>query len=323
MIKFENTEYLFLIFLIIPSYFFYFSKLRKIKKIYKYTNASKKIFKKLFLRSLFFSFAWISLIIALACPLYGSKTFFVQRKGLSIIFVMDISKSMTINDVSADRLTAGKYFADLLIKRYEQSSFGLVIAKGEGILALPLSFEQRTVSNTIMNLSCLSMSSSGTNLEAGVTKAFNSFNPESGNFKIIILITDGEETKGNLKKAAALINKSDVIFIIAGVGSKNGKKLTFFDESGEELERVSYLNEKFLNEISTIAGENSFYVNIFSPSGFNLSGEKIFHFLDEKYKGLEKVVFIREPVKRNFEFSLLAFIFFCIGVMCYYEKQKI
>lgn len=323
MIKFENAEYLFLLVFLVPAYFLYFLKLKKIKILCTHIEHSNFLLKKLKLRTLFFSLSWISLVTALACPLYGSKSFFVHKEGLSVIFVMDVSKSMTIEDVGTDRLTAGKYFADFLINRYKKNAFGLVVAKGDGVLAVPLSFEHGAVLNAIMNLSAFSMSSAGTNLEAGVMKALNSFSNESSNFKIIVLITDGEETKGSLIKAAEVINKSDVIFIAAGIGSKNGGGITAFNEQGEKFLKHSSLNEKFLREAAAAAGDNSFYVQAFPLSGFNSSLVKIFDYLDSKNKGAEKIISVREPVKRNFEFSLFAFIFFCLGFIGYYEIQKI
>lgn len=323
MIKFENIEYLILLLLIIPAYCFYFFKLKKIKNLCIYTGYSKNILKKLLLRAVFFSLAWCCIVIALACPLYGSKTFSVHRKGLSVIFVMDISKSMTVKDVHPDRLTAGKYFADFLTKKYEQNAFGLVIAKGDGILAVPLTFEHTAVSAALKNISYLSMASSGTNLESGVMKAIQSFNDSRGNFKVIILITDGEETKGSLKKAAEIIGKSEIVFIVAGIGTQEGGSLTSLDEHGNEFIKRSTLNENFLREIVNIAGENAFYVSPFSYSNvFDTSMDRIFNMLNLKNEGKEKIISVREPVKRNFEFSLLAFIFFCLGVLSYYEKQK-
>jgi len=223
MIKFLYPQYLLLCLLVIPSSIFYLIRIKNLVKIIG--KEAKNYIIKLKFRTLLFSLSWLFLCIALASPIYGTRLVLDQKKGASVIFVMDISNSMTIKENEVSRLNTSKYLADFIVKKYNQHSFGLVLAKGNGVLSVPLTFEKISVLENINLLSPLRVSSSGTNLELGVLKAIDSFNNERSNSKIIILFTDGDETKGNLLDVAKAISESDVTLIIVGVGTKEGGEI--------------------------------------------------------------------------------------------------
>ena len=318
MINFENPEYLFLIFILIPVFFLFFINIRKLKKAYCYTQDSKRIIKLIKIRAIFFSFAWIFLVLALACPLWGAKPISVRRRGISVIFVTDISKSMTINDIGISRLALQKQFLKVLLEKFDNTSCGLVITKGKGILSVPLSFEKNAIFSVIDSLSPHILTSAGTNLEAGVLTALNSFSANRGNSKIIILCTDGGETEGNLLNACNIIKKSDANLIIIGFGNIKGGQVSFYDEKGNSKTKNSKLEEKFLIDAAEKAGTNSFYISALENGAIH----KILEAVNSGIKGNEKMVYIQEPVKRNFEMTFIAFIFICLGGIPFYGKNK-
>lgn len=212
MISFENSVYLFFILFLLPVWFISYINLKKIKKAYSGLENTKKIIKKAKIRAFFFSAAWIFLILGLACPLWGSKPVSVRRRGVSVMFVSDISKSMSLQDIQPSRIAVQRQFLKILLEKMHktsaESAAGLVITKGEGVLSVPLSFEKNALSSAIDALSPLILSSTGTNLEAGVLRALDSFGENRGNSKIIVLCTDGGETSGSLLHAAEK-NKKD------------------------------------------------------------------------------------------------------------------
>ena len=314
MISFENSVYLFFILFLFPCWFIFYINLKKIKKAYSGLENTKKIIKKAKIRALFFSAAWIFLILGLACPLWGSKPVSVRRRGVSVMFVSDISKSMSLQDIQPSRIAVQRQ----MHKTSPESAVGLVITKGEGVLSVPLSFEKNALSSAINALSPLILSSTGTNLEAGVLRALDSFGENRGNSKIIVLCTDGGETSGSLLHAAEKIKKTDAILIIVGFGTLEETKIKVLDEKGNTQLKDARLEEAFLKKVASIAGGESTYISALSSGSI----ESILKIIDAGVEGVEKMVYIQEPVKRNFEMLLLAFIFLCLGGVSFYGKNK-
>lgn len=315
MIKFLYPQYLLLCLLVIPSSIFYLTRIKKLVKIIG--KEAKNYITKLKFRTLLFSLSWLFLCIALASPIYGTRLVLDQKKGASVIFVMDISNSMTIKENEVSRLNTSKYLADFIVKKYNQHSFGLVLAKGNGVLSVPLTFEKISVLENINLLSPLRVSSSGTNLELGVLKAIDSFNNERNNSKIIILFTDGDETKGNLLDVAKAISESDVTLIIVGVGTKEGGEIEVIDKDGKKINKHSELKEDLLIEMAKLSKNDSIYIN----SNSFLSLKKMFSILDDYSSSTEKTIFKKEAKTISIELSLCSLILFCIGVIICYETK--
>ena len=322
MISFENSVYLFFILFLLPVWFIFYINLKKIKKAYSGLENTKKIIKKAKIRAFFFSAAWIFLILGLACPLWGSKPVSVRRRGVSVMFVSDISKSMSLQDIQPSRIAVQRQFLKILLEKMHktsaESAAGLVITKGEGILSVPLSFEKNALSSAIDALSPLILSSTGTNLEAGVLRALDAFGENRGNSKIIVLCTDGGETSGSLLHVAEKIKKTDAILIIVGFGTLEETKIKVLDEKGNTQLKDARLEEAFLQKAASIAGGESMYISVLSSGSI----ETILKIIDTGIEGVEKMVYIQEPVKRNFEMLLLAFIFLCLGGVSFYGKNK-
>ncbi|UTY28190.1 vWA domain-containing protein [Treponema putidum] len=328
MISFENSVYLFFILFLLPVWFISYINLKKIKKAYLSLENLKKIIKKAKTRALFFSLAWIFLVLGLACPLWGAKPISVRRRGVSVMLVSDISKSMSLQDIQPSRIAVQRKFLKILLEKMHKTSagntghtepaVGLVITKGDGVLSVPLSFEKNALSSAIDALSPLILSSAGTNLEAGVLRALDSFGENRGNSKIIILCTDGGETTGSLLHAAEKIKKTDVLLIIVGFGTLEDSKIRVVDEKGNTQLKDARLEEEFLQKAAKAAGGDSMYISALSSGSI----ESILKIIDTGIEGVEKMVYIQEPVKRNFEMLLLAFIFLCLGGVSIYGKNK-
>jgi batB protein len=317
MFKFLYPQYLLFCLLVIPAYFFYLVRIKNLFKIIG--KDAKNYIIKLKMRSLLFSLSWTFLCIALATPVYGTKLVTIQRRGASIIFVMDISNSMTIKENDVSRLNTSKYLADFIVKKYNQNAFGLVLAKGEGIISVPLTFERSTVLENINTLSPLRLTSSGTNLELGLLKAISSFNNERSNSKIIILFTDGDETKGHILDVAKAISESGATLIVVGVGTKEGGDIEVIDKEGKKINKHSELKEDLLIKMAKLSGNDSIYVN----SNSFLSIKKMFTILDGHSNDTEKTMFKKEAKTISIELSLCSLILFCIGVIICYETKII
>ena len=317
MIKLLYPQYLLLSLLCIPCAFLYIKKLFLLKKIVDNGEKTEKYFIKLKIRALFFSISWCFMCLALSSPIYGFQYVPIQKKGASIIFVMDISNSMKIKDNDISRLATEKYLADYIIQKYNHCAFALVLGKGDAILSIPLTFEYHAFQEDIAKLSPNRMSASGTNLESALSKAINSFNSEREDMHIIIMFTDGGETNGNVLKLSDVISKLDIMLLTVGVGTKEGGYIEILDASGEKIKKHSALNEELLLTLSNRCKNSSTYID----SNSFLSLNRMFELLDRYTFVKEKIAFRKEEVCRSGEFSLVALILFFIGILLGYEKN--
>lgn len=308
MIKFLYPECLILSFLCLPASLFYLKRVSMLKEIIGSEKIAKSYFNRIKWRTFFFSLAFCFLCVALAVPIYGTHLTSVQKKGASLLFVMDISNSMTIKEGKVSRLSWAKYIANYTVEKYPNIAFGLLLAKGDGILFTPLTFEHDMLKEQITSLSPLLMSAAGTNLEKGVMKALSSFYAERGDFKIILLFTDGGETKGDLMRTVKEIVKNNVFLMIIGVGTYEGGTLDILNEDGKKITKRSVLEEEKLKEVAKLC------------KGIYILGEDfasiktLFDVLDGYTVEKEKISFKKEEKNRISEASFLALLFFCLGV---------
>jgi len=318
MINFLYPQYLLLIFLSLPALFFYLKRIKLLTKITGNEKHLKRYLFRLKIRSCIFFLAWVNLCFSLSTPLYGKKTIAVKKYGASVMFVIDISNSMMIKDNDISRLSMAKYLADFIIEKYPSYSFGLVLAKGDGIVSIPLTFEHAILQENISNLFPKMMSSSGTNLEMGILKAIHSFNKERDNSNIIILFTDGEETKGNIRATSKKLLENGINLIVIGLGSKEGGEIKIINDKNTEIKRISSLNESLLMQVCQSLGKNGDYIQGDSYTSLN----KIFKLLDKCQINSTQTNFKDETISRNFEFSLCALFLFCFGVIIGYENKS-
>ena len=103
-----------------------------------------------------------------------------------------------------------------------------------------------------------------------------------------------------------------------GFGTLEETKIKVLDEKGNTQLKDARLEEAFLKKVASIAGGESTYISALSSGSI----ESILKIIDAGVEGVEKMVYIQEPVKRNFEMLLLAFIFLCLGGVSFYGKNK-
>ncbi|CEM60718.1 von Willebrand factor type A domain protein [Treponema phagedenis] len=310
MIYFEKSRLLLLLVLVIPAVFFSLKKLFRINAAYSFAQHKKSILPFLIIRNILFAFAWIFIVLAAAGPLWGSKIKSVRRQGVSVVFAVDISKSMTLKDVKPSRLNLAKGFCEFLTVKLSNASCALLAVKGDSVLSVPLTFEHEVLLKAIESLSPSSYTASGTNLQKALLKAAAVFPKNRATAKTIILCTDGEQSEGNILEAAKEIQRHGIQLIIVGFGTIEGGDVSIVNEKGEAALHRSSLNETVLQEAVKVAANNSMYTSA-SVSG---SAWVILEAINKTDLAMDKFTYIQKPVRRVFEFITIAIVLFCIAL---------
>jgi len=191
---------------------------------------------KLLLSEILFGLFLLFSVIALIGPKWGIGYAPMEyRKGLDVIFAIDISRSMDIRDAQAffqsrrsgfqSRLERGMAIAGESITAVSGARFASAIGRGKGSLAVPLTYDSDVVLLFLEALNVSSMTGRGTNLESLIDVAADSFQASSPARKVIVLISDGEAHSGVLRNAVNRCARDNIILNTVAVGSDEGRQI--------------------------------------------------------------------------------------------------
>ncbi|NDY71295.1 hypothetical protein DO021_07020 [Desulfobacter hydrogenophilus] len=164
-------------------------------------------------------------VVALAGPLAGYRWEKTTQKGVDIMIALDCSRSMLAQDVSPTRLTRAKREIIDLTRLMHSDRAGLVAFSGAAVLQCPLTLDYNAFGIFLDALDPDYLPVGGTDLTAALDACYNGLDPSSTAGKVIILITDGEDTAGD---EAALTNvvekfaKEKIRIFAIGVGDPAG-----------------------------------------------------------------------------------------------------
>lgn len=200
----------------------------------KFTRNSvslKKIKTRFYLKTFFFSLAFAFCILAYAGISWDTAAVPVQKNGKAVSFVFDISYSMLAKDTSSakTRLESATTFANELLDKMKGVSVSVVLAKGNGSIAVPMTEDTEAVRILLSKLSPSLMTSIGTSLGGGIDAAIRSFPVQSSQAEFIWLFTDGDETDSSLLNSLNNAAKYGIPVAIIGFGSEKESEVTAGD----------------------------------------------------------------------------------------------
>jgi Ca-activated chloride channel homolog len=202
-------------------------------------------------------FAILLCCIALARPQYGSNWIEVRHKGIDILFALDTSKSMLAEDFKPNRLERARYAIMDFVDQLSGDRVGLLPFAGSAFLSCPLTLDYSAFEETLASINTETIPLAGTNLAAVIAEAERVLTA-SGNHKILILLTDGENLQGDALAAAKEAAAKGLIIHTVSVGTRDGDIVPAGDGSflkdtdGKFI--TSRLDEKTLKELADISG---------------------------------------------------------------------
>ena len=208
-------------------------------------------------RFILFCAAVALVILAAARPQFGSKLREEKAQGIEMMLTVDVSNSMLAEDFEPNRLERTKYAIGKLFEGLQQDRVGLVVFAGEPKVQLPITSDYRMAKAFAKRISPSMASVQGTSIGKALSLAEMSFSSGSGDSRVIILITDGEDHEGNVMQAAERAAEQGIRIFTIGIGTPEGAPIEIGgefikDEKGDMV--VSKLDEKMLQEIARITG---------------------------------------------------------------------
>ncbi len=201
-------------------------------------------------------------ILAMARPQWGFEWRKIKRQGLDIFVVVDVSKSMLTADVKPNRLQRTKLAVQDLIKELKGDRIGLIAFAGDAFLVCPLTEDYSGFMLSLDDLGVDTVPRGGTNIARAIEVAIKSYEDTPAKYKVVIVITDGENLEGDPIAVAKQAKKKGIKVYCIGVGTKEGDLIQIPDGRGgmEFLKDnkgnfvKSRLNEKLLERIALITG---------------------------------------------------------------------
>ena len=160
------------------------------------------------------------LIIALARPQSTSKGENVYSEGIDIVLALDISGSMLAEDFRPNRIEAAKSVAQDFVNARTNDRIGLVIFSAESFTQCPLTVDYGVLKNLIKQVH-MGMVEDGTAIGLGLANAVNRLKDSKSKSKVIILLTDGVNNRGEIDPitAAQIAQSYGIRVYTIGVGT--------------------------------------------------------------------------------------------------------
>lgn len=242
MIRFANNEYFFILLLIPALVLFYyfafkwktramarFGSLDLIKRLCQSTSRRRQVVK-----SILIVCAVAFMVLALARPQIGTRLEEVKREGVDIIVALDVSLSMLAEDIKPSRLAKAKHEVAAFIDLLEGDRIGLVAFAGQAFMQCPLTLDYGAAKTFLDIMDPSLIPEPGTNVGAAITMAMQRFESQERKYKVLILITDGEDHGENAQQVAEAAGKEGAVIFTVGIGSPQGVPIPIYDDRGNQ-----------------------------------------------------------------------------------------
>jgi Ca-activated chloride channel family protein len=203
-----------------------------------------------------------SLIVAAARPRFGVYTETVAAKGLDLFVLLDVSRSMTAQDVAPSRMERAKSDILDLLPHLTQDRVGLIVFAGKPVVKVPLTNDRGFFQEVLKEVDVGSAPRGGTLIGDAIRKALENMPRSRERDTVIVLLTDGEDQESYAEDAAkAAAERGTKIFTVGLGDASEGARIPLRDSSGklnylqyEGQEHWSKLNNDLLKNIALMTG---------------------------------------------------------------------
>ena len=201
--------------------------------------------------------ALLLFIVALARPVEVTNERETTTEGIDIVLAMDISGTMLARDFQPDRLTAAKRLASEFVAERRGDRIAVVAFAGEAFTQAPLTSDQAAVETMLSRLRS-GVVEDGTAIGNGLATAINRLRESGAKSKVIILLTDGVNNRGQISPnmAAEIARDMGVRVYTIGVGTRGRAPYPAVDMFGNHTTVMAdvEIDEKLLEDIASMTG---------------------------------------------------------------------
>jgi len=183
----------------------------------------------------------------------------VPQKGIEVMFVLDVSRSMLAEDVTPNRLSRAKQQIKDMIDEMAGDRVGLVVFAGDTRQSVPLTSHYEDFRQTLDSVGPHSVRTGGSRLGDAINAAANGFISKTNDHKAIVVFTDGEDQESQPVEVAKKVHAEQGIRIFtvglgdmdqgARIPETDDRRGGFVQYEGQQV--WSKMNGQTLSQIAT------------------------------------------------------------------------
>jgi Ca-activated chloride channel family protein len=205
-----------------------------------------------------------AIIMAIANPRTGAAVVDRDAEGIAIVLVLDISSSMLAEDLGEqdrrrNRLTVAKTTLANFVRGRQHDRIGLVAFAGEALTQVPITVDYAVIFQSLEQLQAgTGLLEDGTAIGTAIATAANRLRRVPGKSHVMVLLTDGENNRGEIDPmtAARAAGAFDIKIHTIGVGSEGMAPIPIAQGPfGVQYANLPVsIDEKLLRQIATTTG---------------------------------------------------------------------
>lgn len=260
--------------------------------------------------------AFVALVLALARPQYGNQIIESETSGKDIVLVLDISGSMQALDFKLEkenvsRLSALKEVVKNFIDNRRGDRIGIVVFASQSFTQCPLTHDTELLKRYVDALE-VGMAGENTAIGDGIAVALKRIKDIEAESKVIVLVSDGDDTASRLAPslAAESAAKLGVKIHVIGIGGAGPAPMPMRDVFGRQIVRRFNMSfdEGLLREIAKKTNGQYFFAK---------DTEK----LREIYSEIDQLEERKDLVKSYVEYEEKYFPFLLIGLITFFVHE--
>ncbi|MFO7725995.1 MAG: VWA domain-containing protein [Oceanipulchritudo sp.] len=169
---------------------------------------------------------------SLARPQWGADWEKAETSGIDIMIALDTSRSMLAEDISPNRLERSRLAILDLLESVQGDRVGLIAFAGNAFLQCPLTLDYQAFRQTLAAIDTDTIPVGGTDLASAIDEA-EAYFEKSGNERLLILITDGEDLEDSGIRRAREAGEAGTRILTVGVGSTSGELIPVRSPDGQ------------------------------------------------------------------------------------------
>lgn len=255
---------------------------------------------------------WVLFIVALSRPQWLGEAIDIPSEGREMMIAVDLSGSMEIEDMqlrgrNVNRLQMLKVVLGEFIERRVSDRLGLILFGDDAYMQTPMTFDRKTVKQ-MLDESELGLVGRKTAIGDAIALAVKRFDAKKESNKVLLLLTDGQNTAGKItpEQALELAVAKDITIYTVGIGADVMLQRSFLGT--RKINPSSDLDEESLTNIAEQTGGQYFRARDSQGMG------EIYNLLD-KLEPIEQEQQQMRPLSALFYWPLALAAVLCFGYL--------
>ena len=198
-------------------------------------------------------------VFAAARPQWGIREETIFSRGRDLVIVLDVSRSMLATDVHPNRLQRARTDIVDLVKELRGDRAALVAFRNRAVVLCPLTTDYAYLMQALDACDIDAAPRGETDIGNAIRVGMDTFDSDGSAHMAMILISDGEDLKGDVNAAAAEAAERGITIFTVGLGSRDGTQIPDSNSDdgvasyrGEPV--ITRLENETLYEVAKITG---------------------------------------------------------------------